>query len=292
MSAANRAAGTALGPMVVVAAEQTLPPGQRVVDDPLAASMLSGIGKTFADLCRWAPMRKLLFALSETKGPGVWGGILSRKRFIDDAVSNAMTGDFGALIILGAGFDTRGIRFALPAGMPVFEIDLPGNIADKRDALVASGGVPDGLHLLPVDFETVDLESVLSDAGYDRSRPALFVWEGVTQYLTEPGVRRTLDFLKSAAAGSRLVFTYVLKDFISGADMHGARPVYRNLVRIQKLWHFGLMPAEVEGFIAPYGWHVSEDAGAEEHRQRNFAPLGRHLPVMSIERVAIAVKSF
>jgi O-methyltransferase involved in polyketide biosynthesis len=41
---------------------------------------------------------------------------------------------------------------------------------------------------------------------------------GVTQYLTEPGVRKTLDFLARAAGGSRLAFTYVRKDFLEGKD--------------------------------------------------------------------------
>lgn len=291
MAKTNKAAGTALGPMVVAAAEHYLPANQRIVDDPLAASMLSGSGKMFAGLCKWPILRRMLVALSEAKGPGVWGGILSRKRFIDDAVAISLNGDFGALVILGAGFDTRGMRFALPAGLPSYEIDLPGNIADKRTIIERiKGRVPEGLHLLPVDFETVDLAKTLADAGFDTKRPAVFVWEGVTQYLTEPAVRKTLDFLSEAAPGSKLVFTYVLKDFISGQNMHDAAAIYRHLVERHKLWHFGLMPDEVVPLLAPYGWQVTTDAGAAEHRRNYFAPAGRDMKVMEIERIAVAEK--
>ena len=215
--ATNKTAQTALGPMIAASAEQYLPADQRIVDDPQAEKMLSGAGRFYANLCKWAVPRRMLLALSEAKRPGVWGSILSRKRFIDDAVADSLGDGMGALVILGAGFDTRGIRFALPAGLPSYEIDLPGNIADKRIAVErARGHIPAGLHLLPVDFETADLGKVLAEAGFDPSRPALFLWEGVTQYLTEPAVRKTLDFLSHAAPGSKLVFTYVLGDFIAG----------------------------------------------------------------------------
>ena len=292
MAKTNKAAGTALGPMIIAAAEQYLPANQRIVDDPEAASMLSGSGKIFANLCRWTPPRRMLFALSEAKGRGIWGSILSRKRFIDDEVADALVDGLSALVILGAGFDTRGLRFALPAGLPAYEIDLPGNIADKRATIErAKGQVPDGLHLLPVDFETADLDKTLAEAGFDPSRPALFVWEGVTQYLTEPAVRKTLDFLSHAARGSKLIFTYVLADFLAGKNMHDAAPIYRHLVERYKLWHFGLMPDDLGPLLAPYGWQVIRDAGAADYRRDYLEPAGRDLTLMEIERIAIAEKT-
>lgn len=42
------------------------------------------------------------------------------------------------------------------------------------------------------------------------------MWEAVTQYLTEQGVRATFDRLAKAARGSRLAFTYVRKGFLTG----------------------------------------------------------------------------
>ncbi len=290
MAATSKTAQTALGPMIVAAAEQYLPAKERIVDDAKAASLLSGAGKMYAGLCRFKPLSAALYAISEAKGPGVWGSILARKRFIDDVAAKAVAEGIGAIVILGAGFDTRGIRFALPAGVPSFEIDLPENIADKRTALERAGGVPAGLTLLPVDFETVDLGKVLTDAGYDAAAPTLFVWEGVTQYLSEPAVRKTMDFLAKAAPGSRLVFTYVLKDFIAGSAMHGARRIYRNMVEGARIWHFGMAPDEIDSFIAPYGWREVEDVGAADHRRRYFTPTGRDLNILEIERIVVADK--
>jgi O-methyltransferase involved in polyketide biosynthesis len=62
---------------------------------------------------------------------------------------------------------------------------------------------------VPVDFETQDLADVLANRGNRPERPTFFVWKAVTQYLTEAAVRRTFDFLATAAPGRRLVFTYV-----------------------------------------------------------------------------------
>ena len=62
---------------------------------------------------------------------------------------------------------------------------------------------------MSIDVETQDLTDVLANHGYRPERPTFFVWEAVTQYLTEAGVRKTFDFLATAAPGSHLVFTYV-----------------------------------------------------------------------------------
>ena len=292
MSEANKAAATAIGPMLIAAAERYLPRDKRIVDDPLAADMLSGSGKIFASLCKYAPIRKALLAISEIKGPGVWGGILCRKRYIDDKVQEAVASGIGALVILGAGFDTRGCRLAAPAGVPSFELDLPGNINAKRGAIEkAMGLVPEKVSLVPVDFENSNLAAALADAGYDAESKTLFVWEGVTQYLTEPAVRKSLDFLAGAPIGSRLAFTYVLKDFIEGKDMHDSEATYRQLVEGAHLWHFGLMPDALEALLVPYGWHLVEDVGAEDHRINYLEPSGRTMKVMEIERIAFAEKS-
>ena len=69
--------------------------------------------------------------------------------------------------------------------------------------------MPSNVTLVPIDVETQDLADVSANHGYRPERPTFFVWEAVTQYLTEAGVRKTFDFLATAAPGSHLVFTYV-----------------------------------------------------------------------------------
>jgi O-methyltransferase involved in polyketide biosynthesis len=72
----------------------------------------------------------------------------------------------------------------------------------------------------------------------------------VTQYLTEAGVRKTFDFLGTAAPGSRLVFTYVRKDFLDGTALYGGESAYQEFVVKRQLWHFGMDPNQVAEFLA------------------------------------------
>jgi methyltransferase (TIGR00027 family) len=194
------------------------------------------------------------------------------------------------VVILGAGMDTRAYR--LPVLAPVYEVDLPGNVDRKRVALHRIfGEVPDHVTLVPTDFETEDPAETLAAAGYRPGRRVFFAWEAVTQYLTERGVRRTFEFLAEAPTGSRLVFTYVRRDFLDGRALYRAEAAYRDFVVKQRLWHFGMHPEEVAGFLAEYGWREIEQAGAAEFLTRYVRPAGRDLPVSEIERSVYAEKT-
>lgn len=291
MASKNTAAGTAAGPMYIAATEQLLPPGKRIVDDPLAPSVLDGVTRLFFTMSKWAWLRCQMFKATERKGPGVWGGVLGRKRFIREAIDGAVADGIEALVVLGAGYDTNALRVATDFGLPAFELDQPENVTPKRSILEKTfSSLPEGLHLIPIDFETRDPGEVLAANGHDPNARTLFVWEGVTQYLTAPAIDKSLDFLSHAAMGSRLVFTYVPKDFIDGTNMYDAAPIYDHIVVRNRLWHFGVMPEDVEALVQPHGWHVLEDVGAGDYRQRYFAPAGRDLPIMKIERTVIAEK--
>jgi hypothetical protein len=52
----------------------------------------------------------------------------------------------------------------------------------------------------------------------------------VTQYLTEPAVRKTMDYLGGAAPGSGQTFTFVRKDFLDGHALYGAGGAHEEFV--------------------------------------------------------------
>lgn len=125
----NPAAQTALGPMVIVAAKQYEP--APLIHDPWAQRLLPLSGRIAAALTRWSPARRAAIAATEKKFRGGWASILCRKRYIDDQLVNAVTKGVGAVVILGAGYDTRAYRLTGLAGIPVCEGDLPTNIVRK-----------------------------------------------------------------------------------------------------------------------------------------------------------------
>lgn len=276
MATRSPAAQTALGPMVIAAVEQLEPADRRIVTDPLAVRFLPPTLALIVRACRWRRLRDSMIRATDKKAQGIWGGVLCRKRYADDQVTAAIEAGIDQVVVLGAGLDTRAYR--LPGPHRVYEVDLPANIDTKRARVRAAlGDVPDHVRLVPVDFETDDLAESLAANGFTLDRPTMFVWEAVTQYLTEDGVRRTLALLAKAATGSRLVFTFVRRDFLDGTNTYEAEGAYRDFVVRQRVWHFGLMPDQVAGLLDEYGWVEREQVGTAEYQDRYVRPVDREL---------------
>jgi methyltransferase (TIGR00027 family) len=288
--ARNPAAQTAFGPMLQVAVEQYEPPASRLVNDDLAHAILPAGQRAIVRAMRWPPLRRMTISLGERTVPGAWSIVACRKRFIDDKLEEALT-DVDAVVVLGAGMDTRAYRLARRSDIPVYEVDLPVNIARKKAVVHRALGTPaSSVHLVPLDFERDDLVGTLSEHGYRTDARTLFIWEGVTQYLTEDAVRGTLAALQGAATDSRLVFTYVRKDFIDGSNMYGAQVLYKRFRQRQQMWKFGLDPGDVEAFVGGYGWRLIEQAGPDYYLQHYIKPAGRELAASDLEWTAYCAK--
>ena len=141
-----------------------------------------------------------------------------------------------------------------------------------------------------IDFDHQELGAVLASQGYAADTKTIFVLEGVTQYLTEAGIQTTFDFLAKAPAGSRLVFTYVCKDFIDGKVLYDQEYLYKKMLLKDKIWFFGIDPEDVADFLGVYGWRVLEHLGYEELAERYVKPTGRKLVSLALERVVYAEK--
>jgi O-methyltransferase involved in polyketide biosynthesis len=113
----------------------------------------------------------------------------------------------------------------------------------------------------------------------------------VTQYLTEAAVAATLGALQTAPSGSRLVFTYVPKDFIEGRDLYGADLLYKRYRQRQQVWKFGLNTEDVAGFVADFGWELVEQAGPDYYLQNYITPAGRDLTASQLEWAAFCAKA-
>jgi len=287
--ARNPAALTAYGPMVLAAVEHLEPPERRLADDGLAVRFLPAPLRWLVAALRPAPLRRWFIAAMDRSGPGLWASLICRKRFIADRLDEA-DGEVDAVVILGAGLDTLAYRMARRSATPVFEVDQSVNITRKAATVHrALGALPLSVRLVALDLERDDLLTTLVEYGYRPAFRTFFVCEGVTQYLTETAVRRTLEGLRAAAPGSRLAFTYVRRDFIDGRNSYGSARLYRRVAG-KRLWRFGLAPEEVADFLAGYGWRLIEQAGPEQLKQRYVEPAGRDLPASDLEWSVYAEK--
>jgi methyltransferase (TIGR00027 family) len=165
--------------------------------------------------------------MDPTATSGHRAAMVARARFIEDLVAERAGHGVDQYVILGAGLDTFAQRRPEIANrLRVFEVDRPGPQAWKRRRLVELGyGIPDGLRLVPVDFEAdTNWWQRLADAGFDPGRPAVVVSTGVTMYLTEDATVATLRQIATLAAGSTLAMTFLLPlELVDAAD----RPALR-----------------------------------------------------------------
>ncbi|BBY77952.1 S-adenosyl-L-methionine-dependent methyltransferase [Mycolicibacterium parafortuitum] len=288
MTARDAAADTAFGPMLLAAIEHNEPPQRRLVDDDLAESFLPRRFRAVVALTRVGAIRSAVSALSDRSGPGLWAGIACRKRFIDERLSDPLT-DIDAVVVLGAGLDTRAYRIARHGDMPVFEVDRQVNI-DRKVAAVerALGAIPPSVRLVAFDFESDALLPTLEAHGYRAEHRTFFIWEGVTQYLSADAVRATLGRLSSAAPGSKLVFTYIRQDFVDGTELYGAESVYRRFRGRNPVWKSGLVPEAVAELLADHGWRLVEQAGPSYYRDTYIRPTGRSVAASPIEWTVLA----
>jgi methyltransferase (TIGR00027 family) len=278
---------TALGAAVFRLVEQFQPEETRLFNDPVVKYL---VGTPIRVLVQFACMRNYTIKRSDAITKGIYGAQICRTRYIDDAVQAALLQGIRQSAILGAGFDTRPYRLAGMEKVKVFEVDLPSVQEDKKKRLKKHfGRLPDNVTFVPIDFDTQSLEDVLPRAAFDPSKPTVFVWEGVTQYIPEDAVCRTLAFVGKSAPGSILIFTYVLKSVIERrSNVPGADKMIDYAAENNYPWIFGLEPSNVPFFLKPFHLNPIADVGNADYQVGYLKPLGRSLVVSEGERIVQA----
>ncbi|MFC2060149.1 SAM-dependent methyltransferase [Chloroflexota bacterium] len=280
---------TGYGPAVMRAMENLLPEDKRLFEDPYSEKLLPPFYKFFVILMRSPRILNLLIKIREKLTPGIIGGLICRTRFIDDVWNNAIKEGVETIVNLGAGMDTRAFR--IPGIENYFELDFPELQKVKRAYIAKNiGELPANLSFVPIDFNNQDLGEELKKAGYELSSKTLFIWEGVTQYISREAINNTLKYVAQAATGSRIIFTYVLRSFIYGSYIpDGLNSLYKlTLKKKNPLWFCGFEPAEMPEYLSKHSLFIIEDVGHEEYLERYIKPKGRDLTVMEIERMVLA----
>jgi len=175
-------------------------------------------------------------------------------------------------------------------GTRVFEVDRRDTQASKRARVGAAAelGVRTDVSYVTVDFARDDLAARLAAAGWDRSRPSIVVWEGVTNYLDEAAVADVLRFVGGTSPGTTLIFTYIHRGVLDGSvRFEGADKLVRNVRRLGEPWTFGLHPDEVSDFVARFGLRLEEDLGADAYRRRYLGDDDRTLSGYGFYRLAV-----
>jgi methyltransferase (TIGR00027 family) len=253
----NQSSLTAAGIAIVRAIESEKPAEERVCFDPYARRFVSAglfyFVKFFAKL-----------GYADWKGPGVWEFLAVRERYIDDYLETGLREGLEQLVILGAGYDARAYRFdALKTGVKVFEVDHPATQRVKLKKLAAIFGArPAHVTYVAIDFDRESLADRLCVSRYDEQRKTLFIWQGVTQYLTAAAVDDTLAFVAGhAGPGSSIIFDYMDATLLAGAPRHGE---VSNMRRYRRLsgegLMFGIPMGSIQAFLEARGFTQVQNA--------------------------------
>ena len=140
-------------------------------------------------MCRWMlPIRSMPMRAH----------IAARTQFFDGQVMAAIDRDVSQIVILGAGYDDRPLRFS-SSGVHFFELDHPDTQADKRRRLANIKANTRGLTLTPIDFRRGAVSEVLAMHGHDADRASLFICEGLLVYLDQTTIIELLGGLHGRA---------------------------------------------------------------------------------------------
>jgi methyltransferase (TIGR00027 family) len=274
----------------------------RLFSDPYADAFLRPWMRWMAAASATPVLRAVATRLFDAKtGPGPRPSAIIRTRVIDDAlvdivdrhhrIASVDAAQSSQVVILGAGFDTRAYRLTALATARVFELDHPATQRAKRRVIDRLGLSSDHVTHAPINFEHDDLHDVLTNAGIDPNSPIVFVWEGVTNYLSAHAVDDTLSTIRRLSRNphAALIVTYI---DIRALDEHSRFPEAGRWVKAVRdagePWTFGLHPDSVSQYFQERGYQVRTDLSTKDAGRQLFAGLHRTERGSALYRVVVA----
>jgi len=258
------------------AAESLKPARERVCYDPMAKDFLSS---RLSLIGRSEFIRKTALWYADRKSPGITGLVVLRTRYIDDYLTRCMEDGIDQLVIMGAGYDSRPYRFEGLKNKVVFEVDYPATQEKKiKKVKQVCGSLPDHVVYVPIDFQRETLEERLFENRYDRNMKTLFIWEGVTTYISAEAVDNTLFFVaNNSGAGSTIIFSYVFQSAVEGTcGMEGAQKWRKALEKRGEPPVFGIEGGKINEFLMSRGFCNVKDASMESLKKVYFTGRNRN----------------
>jgi methyltransferase (TIGR00027 family) len=220
---------------------------------------------------------RLCKGMRPTPGTRLRPMLTARTRFFDQSVLGALAKNVRQIVICGAGYDDRALRFRT-RGVRFFELDQGPTQADKARRLAAMDTDLSGLTLATADFRRDDVAAVLAGCGHDASQPTLFLCEGLLIYLDQATLTRLLSGLASCAApGSTLAASLAVHDESLPTEPVVAAANARRRAARTEPWRTILPERAQLSLLRSAGWHTERTIDAAD--LESSAPRGRTLLV-------------
>lgn len=269
---------TALGTAYLRAAHQLLDAPPRILEDPVAVSLLGpGASQRITDdpESYQTPERRALRT-----------HVVLRSRFAEDRLAAALPRGVTCYVILGAGFDTFALRqpvWARP--LRIVEVDHAATQDLKRSYLARAGlGVPENLQFATIDFERESLVDGLHRYGIAPTEPTFFSWLGVTMYLEESAVDGVLRAVAAFPVGSEIVFTF------ARPRRDSPSPLAQRAAKLGEPWLSYFEPEALAAKLRAAGYSTVEFLSPADAEARYFRHRPRDLPVPEQTNIACGVR--
>lgn len=200
-----------------------------------------------------------------------------RTHFFDAFFAGAVAAGIRQVVILASGLDSRAYRLEWPAGTVVYEIDQPKVLEYKAAALAERGAEPTAVRReVPIDLRQ-DWPAALKAAGFDTTRPAAWLAEGLLMYLPADAQDRLFEQITTLSApGSRLSVEAIRHHDEERRERMRERwqkmaddiGIERN-VDIADLTYNDPDRADATEWLGAHGWDASGTSSTDEMRRLN-----------------------
>lgn len=209
------------------------------------------VPKFFLPVIKIGPIRN--FFKNRFFPPGMYEYVIGRTKIIDSIFKNALEAKFDQILIFGAGFDSRGVRFSkLNKRTKIFELDAPVTQEAKLNQFKNRGIELDpNIIFISINFNKESIEEKLLNSGFDKNRKSLFILEGLTMYLDSEAIDNTFKIIDQFAGdGSEVVFDYIYSSVLREENLYyGETEVYKGVKDRGEPWSFGIEKGEIKSFL-------------------------------------------
>ena len=199
---------------------------------------------------------------------------LSRSRYSEDCLEEAIRQGVQQYVILGAGFDTFAFRRPeLEDRLQIFEVDHPVTQVLKRQRISAAGWqLPAHLHFVPVNFSQENLVVAIKNSAYDSTKLSFFSWLGVTYYLSREDIEATLQSIAQIAPrGSNIIFDYMDTDAFIPEKAGRLVQLMQDIARqVGEPMKAGFDPGELAHDLKRLGLYLQENLNPSDIEERYF----------------------
>ncbi|MBN1274180.1 MAG: SAM-dependent methyltransferase [Candidatus Aminicenantes bacterium] len=225
------------------------------------------------------PLAKML--LMRVFAPqGIYEYVIARTKYIDSVFKQALSQQFDQILILGAGFDTRALRFQEEMGQTkIFELDVSLTQQAKiKQYQKRHLPVPENLIFIPIDFDKESLSEKLDESGFCKNHKSLFVLEGLIMYLQPESVDLTFRTIQEySGKGSWVVFDSVYGSVIrKEGDYYGENGIVQTVSGAGEQWNFGIEDGQIRQFLENYKMDLINQKDTKSLEQDYFcSPDGK-----------------